>query len=224
MCQLFGSWSWILLVREIRAVDTVAFYVLEFPWLWSTITKGKPISALEQTQAHVQKYSNHVHKVFLMQFTEPCPIMAWSYHISRNTGFSINTWPDQGRRSWSGPGAIGTQHEHITTAELCEFEPYLAKVTGDLLTGGPTSWLQRKCSLVHQRVLCWLQMWFRLECGFGGTQVHCCWLHTGVFTSGAVLCSYRAIKSTVCVTPLSSLGIDGEKLAWNMATHELQSE
>lgn len=37
--------------------------------------------------------------LFLMQFTEPCPIMAWSYHISKNTRFSSNTWSDQGRSS-----------------------------------------------------------------------------------------------------------------------------
>lgn len=98
---------------------------------------------------------------------------------------------------WKDPGAIGTQHEHIITAELCEFELYPAKVTGDLLTSGPTtrhSWLQWKCSLVHQRVLCWLQMWFRLECGIGGTQPHYCWSHAGLFAPAAVSFSYRAIK------------------------------
>lgn len=116
-------------------MDTVAFWVkllsLEFPWLGSITSQGKTI-VLSHKHKHMHKvhvYTQpHAHPTqFLMQFTEPCPIMAWCYHISKNTGFSPNTWFDQGRNSCTEDVEkilvlSGAQPKHIITAELCDIE------------------------------------------------------------------------------------------------------
>lgn len=95
----------------------------------------------------------HMHNPtqFLMQFTEPCPIMAWSYHISKNTRFSTNTWSDQGRSSCTqdpelfSDGEISWCYQGLNMSASPLQRCVTAKVTGNLLTSGPTtrhSWLQ----------------------------------------------------------------------------------
>ena len=63
--------------RESRPMDTVAFWVkllsLEFPWPASITSQGK---AIVLSHKHKHMHEVHVYTLFLMQFTEPCPIMA----------------------------------------------------------------------------------------------------------------------------------------------------
>ena len=157
--------------------------------------------------------------------------MAWSYHFSKNTRFSTNTCSDQGRgswtqdsggsldveRSWSNQGSTLTHHH-------CRAVCY--QVAGDLLASGPStrhSWLQWKCSLVYQRALCWLQMWFRLECAIGEIQPRCSWLHAGIFAPAEQICSYEVVRSSFRCDSIEISWDDGERFALNMAIRDLHT-
>lgn len=169
-----------------RPMGKTHFEMSYFQWNflgWNPSSQGKAIVLFSHKHKHMyevhvytQPYAHaqpHTHNLL-----NQAPLWLDLYYINKNTWFSTNTWTDQGRvalRMLNDLGVIGTQHEHIITAKRCELALYPAKVTGDLLTNGPTTrhrWLPWKSSQVHQRVLCWSQMWFRLECGIGGTLPH----------------------------------------------------
>lgn len=134
---------------------------LEFSWLGSITSWGKAI-VLSHKHMHMYTCTHiHAHMHNLTLFIMQCPITAWSHHI--NVRFSTNN------RAHRGGGEVAViriavkfclmgkrywcyQHAQVTSSELWEFELYAAKVTGDLLTSGPTtrhSWLQWKGSLLY---------------------------------------------------------------------------
>lgn len=75
----------------------VKLLLLEFPWLCSITLKRKSI-----VLSHKHKHMHEVHVCShptqcITQFTEPCPIMAWSYHISWEHEVSTSMWSDRAR-------------------------------------------------------------------------------------------------------------------------------
>lgn len=109
------AWPFVLHLLKLRAVEKVGqwiqwrFGLSYFHWnflgLHPSPPKGKPLCSRANTSTCVKYMSTHKHAhmhnttLFLKQFTEPFPIMGWSYHISENTGFSTNMWSDQRRSS-----------------------------------------------------------------------------------------------------------------------------
>lgn len=164
--------------RGIRTIDTVTYLVkllsLEFPWLGANISRGSHC-ALTNTSARIKYMSRHNHShthsptMFLMQFTEPCPIMARSYRIGKNTGFSANTWSEpSGGEKILVSLSVDTSLLHSQTWLVICWPVVPSPIAADC---------SKKCSPVRQRVLCWLQMWFGLECKIGWTQIHYSWNH-----------------------------------------------
>lgn len=170
-----------------KGIFWVELLSVEFPWLESIISQGKAIVLFSHKHKHMYKVHVYTqpyahaqpHNVFNAIY-RTVPHYGLIYiTLTKTRGFPPTRDLTRGEvaalRMWNDLGAIGTQHEHIITAKRCELAVYPAKVTGDLLTNGPTTrhrWLPWKGSQVHQRVLCWSQMWFRLECGIGGTLLH----------------------------------------------------
>lgn len=157
--NLSVPWSFILhdytkRGRESRPADTVAFWVkllsLEFPWLGSITSQGKAI-VLSHKHKHMHKVHVctlplHMHNptLFLMQFTQPCPIMAWSYHISKNTRFSTNTWSDQGRGSCTPDSEVFLGCGKILVLSGLNMNTSLLR-----------SCVTLSCTLPKWRVICW---------------------------------------------------------------------